>query len=129
MPKRALRPCSQPGCPNLVQSGYCAEHRNLQIKHHILEHQRLYNHRAWDRLRAAQLAKEPWCADCLKEDIYTPSTDVDHLEPHLGDPVKFFTGKLQSLCKPHHSSKTLKEIKSRGDRKVLELGEPSVGAG
>ena len=113
MPHRALRACSYPGCPNLVRSGYCTEHSNLQVRRHILEHQRLYNHRTWNQLRTTQLAREPWCADCLKKDIYTLATDVDHVEPHRGDPISFFTGKLQSLCKPCHSRKTLAEIRER----------------
>lgn len=126
MPNRALRPCSYPGCPNLVRSGYCEQHRHLEVKQHILEYQRLYNHSSWNRLRAAQLARDPWCADCLAKDIYTPATDVDHIEPHRGDPVKFFAGRLQSLCHPCHSRKTLKELKGRGPEKVLNVGGASV---
>jgi hypothetical protein len=28
----------------------------------------------------------------------------DHVDPHRGDPVKFFDGPFQSLCKWHHDS-------------------------
>jgi len=62
-------------------------------------------------MRAAQLAKEPWCADCLAEDVHVFASEVDHIRPHNGDPVLFFDETdLQSLCKPHHSAKTAQEV-------------------
>ena len=29
MPKKALKPCKHPGCPNLTDGLYCAEHQSL----------------------------------------------------------------------------------------------------
>ena len=109
MPSSPLRPCSYPGCSNLVRSGRCDQHPYPDA--HIREHQKLYDTRRWKRIRARQLAKEPWCADCLKDSLYTPATIVDHIEPHRGDPVKFFAGPLQSLCKPCHDRKTNNELR------------------
>ena len=108
MPYAALRPCTYPGCSELVQRGRCARHPYEDAHEH--ESQRLYNTRAWKRRRAAQLRKEPWCAECLRANVYTPATEADHVVPHRGDPVKFFTGKLQSMCKACHSGKTAKEV-------------------
>ena len=111
MPYAALKPCSYPGCSNLVKSGRCDQHPYPDA--HEADSQRLYNTRRWKRRRDAQLTKEPWCVDCLKAGIYSPATIADHIEPHRGDPVKFFTGKLQSLCKIDHDRKTAKEVLNR----------------
>ena len=108
MPLRALRSCSYPGCPNLVRSGRCAEHQQLTTYERDPDTQRLYSTR-WKKRRKAQLAREPWCADCLKQGIYTEATDVDHVAPHRGDRLLFWTGALQSLCHSCHSTKTRKE--------------------
>ena len=110
MPTSALRPCSYPGCTNLVRSGRCELHPVQVVDQHHSEHQKLYNTAKWDRLRRLQLSKQPWCEECLRANIYTPATDVDHIEPHRGDPIKFYTGKLQSLCTPCHSRKTAGEV-------------------
>jgi 5-methylcytosine-specific restriction enzyme A len=108
MPSRSLRPCSHPGCTTLVASGRCAKH-TIKDANHIPERQRLYD-RKWRRIRAAHLSSQPWCERCLVEGIYTPATDVHHLERHEGDPEKFYNGILESLCKTHHSSETAKEV-------------------
>jgi 5-methylcytosine-specific restriction protein A len=103
--------CTYPGCGEPLppgRKGRCDKHPYPDAHDH--ESQRLYNTQRWKRIRKAQLTKEPWCADCLKESRYTPATIADHIKPHRGDPVKFFTGKLQSLCKYDHDKKTAKEV-------------------
>jgi 5-methylcytosine-specific restriction protein A len=107
MPYAAPKPCSYPGCPELVRSGRCEKH---PYDGHDEGSQRLYNMRAWKRRRDAQLRKEPWCVECLRANVWTPATQADHVEPHRGDVVKFLTGKLQSMCKVCHSRKTAKEV-------------------
>jgi len=62
-------------------------------------------------MRVAQLAKEPWCVECLATNAHVMASEVDHITPHHGDPQLFFDqGNLQSLCKPHHSNKTAEEV-------------------
>src|SRR4030042_203564 len=118
MPFAAPKPCSYPGCSNLVKSGRCDQHPYPDA--HDPESQKLYNTRRWKRIRARQLAIEPWCADHLKIDRYVPATQCDHIEPHRGDPAKFFSGPFQSLCDHHHSLKTAIEIGwNKGAKKVL----------
>ena len=125
MPHAALRTCSYPGCSNPVKSGRCNKHPYLDA--HDPDSQKLYNTRRWKRIRKAQLAKEPWCDYCLKEGRYISATDCDHIEPHRGNPVKFFKGPFQSLCHFHHSQKTGIEIGwGRGDKKVSSQGATSV---
>lgn len=109
MPNKALHPCRQPGCHELVREARCAKHgtkiveRDPQVK-------RMYNSLRWKKRRAAQLAKDPWCAECLLREMYIPASEADHIEPHHGDAAKFFQGELQSLCKPCHSRKTASEV-------------------
>src|SRR3989304_544110 len=110
MPTSAPRPCSYPGCSNLVRSGRCELHPMQVVDQHNPEHQQLYNTRRWKMIRRLQLSQHPWCEGCLRANIYTPATDVDHIEPHRGDPARFYTGKLQSLCVPCHSRKAAPEL-------------------
>jgi 5-methylcytosine-specific restriction enzyme A len=107
MPQSAMRPCSYPGCNTLVKHGRCAQHAAAA---HVPEHQGLYNTQAWKRIRANQLADHPWCAECEQHGLYVPATDVDHIEPHKGDPKRFYAGPFQSLCHSCHSRKTAKEV-------------------
>lgn len=116
MPARPLQPCGWPGCIKVQTTRYCVAHERLlrrKSSAHIPERQRLYG-RQWRRIRAAQLAKEPWCAQCLREDVYTLATDVHHLVRHEGDPEKFFAGPFESLCHTHHSAETAREVGLNG---------------
>ena len=62
----------------------------------------LYNTKAWQQRRTAQLSADPLCAFCLEVDRLTSATVADHIQPHAGDPDLFFAGDLQSLCKRCH---------------------------
>ncbi|MCR5874378.1 hypothetical protein LRS10_09505 [Phenylobacterium sp. J426] len=61
-----------------------------------------YKTARWRVRRAAQLTNEPLCRMCLKAGRVTAATVADHVIPHKGDERLFWTGELQSLCKPHH---------------------------
>lgn len=66
----------------------------------------LYSHRAWRRRRDAHLLAEPCCRLCHAIDgRIVPATVADHIEPHRGDRVAFFTGELASLCASCHNSR------------------------
>jgi 5-methylcytosine-specific restriction protein A len=62
----------------------------------------LYNTPAWSQRRVLQLLERPLCEDCARRGRTTAATVADHVEPHKGDPDRFFHGALQSLCKPCH---------------------------
>lgn len=64
----------------------------------------LYNSARWKRIRKVQLASEPLCRMCAQQGKTTAARIVDHIEPHRGDPLRFYTSELQSLCKPCHDS-------------------------
>ncbi len=128
MPYAALRPCSYCHIKLEVRGnhGRCEDHPIRDA--HIPEHQKLYNTRRWKRIRARQLAKDPFCSECDKEHITTIATHCDHIEPHRGDPVKFFSGPFQSLCDHHHGQKTAEEVGWGGVKKVSDL-EATSGRG
>ena len=114
MPSRSLQPCRHPGCISVQVGPYCDMHDRLRKRQasasaHKPEHQRLYDRR-WRRIRAEQLSKEPWCAECLRQGIHTLATDVDHVERHAGNIEKFYKGPFESLCHTCHSSKTALEV-------------------
>ena len=72
-----------------------------------------YQIQKWRRRRLLQLRIEPLCAFCLRRGLAVPATIADHIEPHRGDPIAFYTGRLQSLCKSCHDSEK-KYIENRG---------------
>lgn len=69
----------------------------------------LYNDRRWRRIREAQLNRKPLCEECERRGQIEIATVCDHVEPHKGNLVKFWAGPFQSLCKYHHSVKTVME--------------------
>lgn len=70
----------------------------------VVETRVLYRSMRWRRLRQQQLQAEPLCRTCDEVGVITPATICDHVEPHRGDPVKFWAGPFQSLCKPCHDT-------------------------
>ena len=61
--------------------------------------------RAWRKARRVVLAENPCCVMCNDEGKITPAMDVDHIQPHKGDPVLFWdVNNWQGLCKHHHQS-------------------------
>lgn len=121
MPHKPQKPCSYPGCSNLVDSGRCDKHTNetttlyqipVEKPKRNLAIQRLYD-RNWRCRRAAHLANCPWCEDCFRVGIYKPATDVHHVIRHGGDREKFINSPLLSLCHDCHSRRTLGEVSGR----------------
>lgn len=56
----------------------------------------------WRALRDAQLASEPLCQACNAKGRLVPATVCDHVEPHRGNEIKFWSGPFQSLCQHCH---------------------------
>ena len=118
MPKRPLKPCSAPHCPELVeagQGGKCEKHRKAQrtvsdkeyeLKRRGKEERKIYWSTHWRRLRKVILNNEPLCRHCKAENRLVPGTEVDHID---GNPWNMETDNLQALCKSCHSKKTAKE--------------------
>ena len=113
MPYKPMKPCHQPGCPELVEPGkqYCAKHLPLHPEVTRSAAERGYGKR-WQRVSRLFLQEHPFCVECLKETPprYTKATVVDHIVPHRGDPKVFWDKSgWQPLCKRHHDIKTGRE--------------------
>lgn len=82
MPKKPLRPCSHPGCPNLCDGQFCEQHRvEERRKYDKYERSSDVNRkygRAWKRIRDRYAAEHPLCEMCLKEGRLTPVQEVHH---------------------------------------------------
>jgi len=96
--RRRLTVCCQPGCPELVSSGYCNTHTPEPWSG---SNRRAELPKDWGRRRRRVLRRDGYrCRRCGK-----PATDVDHVVP--GDDHS--DGNLQALCSDCHDAKTLEE--------------------
>ena len=101
MANRPKRPCGRPGCPNLVERGYCPDHGQPEREGAT---KRGYGYK-WQRARAGFLRRNPLCRRCGEL-----ATVVDHIIPHKGNKGLFWARtNWQPLCKPCHDSKTQTE--------------------
>lgn len=73
---------------------------------------RLYSTARWRQRRAQQLAAEPLCRACRKEQRVTAATVADHIE-RATDERSFWNSSLQSLCFTHHQAKRQAESNGR----------------
>lgn len=119
MPSAARKPCSHPGCRELIaaKDSRCPSHLVQQRKQYDTRRgssaARGYDHR-WRLRRANHLSGEPLCRMCKAQGRYTVATVADHITPHRGS-VELFAGPLQSLCASCHSS-TKQAQERRGGR-------------
>jgi len=75
------------------------------------EHARLYHTKEWERTSKRHLAEHPFCAECERQGKTSAAAVTDHIIPHKGDLVLFWSAKnRQSLCESCHG------VKSRSER-------------
>jgi 5-methylcytosine-specific restriction protein A len=112
MPGPFVRSCLEPGCPELVYQGRCAEHTKDVDKRYVRRGANIYGTKRWRTRRRWFLTDYPWCSvmDCT-----LMATDVDHILP-VGTPGvdPWDESNWQSLCHKHHSAKTIREVFHRG---------------
>ena len=113
MPMAARRPCTWPGCPELVSDGSrCTKHRRQADRQRGTAHERGYTS-AWTKARDAWLRSHPLCQcpDCDEGRVrLTAATVVDHKIPHRGDKGLFWdSANWQSMSKSCHDRKTARE--------------------
>ena len=115
MASKPLRPCRHPGCGQLTRDGWCAKHKPQKARRESAAWHAWYDKPIWrNRLRPAQLLREPFCRECARHGIRTPASVVDHVVPFRGDWALFVdAANHQSLCKHHHDAKTMREMHER----------------
>jgi len=104
-----MTPCLERGCPTLVKAGRCAVHARTRDAQRLQSEpgRQWYYTAAWRKLAAYVKREEPLCRTCFAADRLTPSTQVDHVIPHRGDPVKFWDrDNLAGTCASCHTQKT-----------------------
>lgn len=70
-----------------------------------LERDAFYCSRPWRRLRAAFLAANPLCMDCLDRDVVTKADTVHHIVERLKDPGRALDwDNLRASCAACHTS-------------------------
>src|SRR5262245_30216164 len=83
-----------------------------------------YDSARWIKRARHQLQIEPFCRMCAKDGLAVAANVADHIEPHGGDPLKFWVGDLQSLCFHHHNSEK-RLVEGRGYSNKIGLdGRP-----
>ena len=118
MPRKPLKPCKYPGCPNLTDGQFCPEHRKKADRDYNRfyrdpAHKERYHTAAWHTIRAAQLERYPLCEMCMAEGRYVKATLVHHRVP-LGEGGTNAPENLCSLCAAHHTALHNKMRKSAG---------------
>lgn len=71
----------------------------------------------WQRLRAAVLAREPFCRRCDSKGIVTEAVHVDHIVPLSEGGARLEDTNLQPLCVQCHVEKTAEDVARRSGRK------------
>ena len=86
MPRKTLKPCKYPGCPNLTDSQFCPEHRKKADR----DYNRFYRDPAL-------------CEMCMAEGRYVKATLVHHRVP-LAEGGTNAPENLCNLCASHHTA-------------------------
>jgi 5-methylcytosine-specific restriction enzyme A len=85
---------------------------------------RLHHTKAWRRRARLQLRIEPLCRMCADNGRIEVARIADHITPYRGDPLKFWTGQLQSLCVTCHVQRKASVEKRGYDKTIGDDGFP-----
>jgi len=111
MPDRAPSFCVVPGCARFAEGRRrCRPHAVIvERARPNRDTRRWYYLAAWKAIRLEVLRDQAYaCAACGQA---TETLEVDHIEKHDGDPIRFWDrANLQALCRTCHQRKT-----QRGD--------------
>ena len=121
MPYRNKKPCSKPGCPELVKAGntYCEKHREEVVSKRNKRYDRnqrdkkakkFYQSSTWRKVRNRYIKNNPLCEHCKKRGRTEIADEVDHIIPIQVDWSKRLSSdNLQSLCHSCHMKKTARD--------------------
>lgn len=115
MAMRPKRPCSYPGCRELVESGRCERHKGIEKREYDKRRPAYYDWyktARWQRERIAFLWIHPLCEcdECKQLPVPLPANVVDHKIPHKGNYNLFWDhDNWQAMNKRCHDKKTARE--------------------
>ncbi len=93
-----LKPCRQPGCPELTKEGYCEKHRPREQRPD--KNERGYGY-AWEhKIRPRKMRHNPMCERCSSLKHPVPATLVHHRDRN---PRNNSDSNLESLCAQCHA--------------------------
>ena len=120
-----LRPCTHPGCPNLVGRGPCQDHARARERRRGYAAKRGYGSRH-QKQRLIVLARDPICRGCEQAE----STVDDHIVPIATGGSASDDQNQQGLCVECHGYKTAIEQRDaffgiRLREEGQKLGEPA----
>lgn len=108
LPLKPFRPCSYPGCPELIRGGGRCEKHKKQSRQEQDRQRGNFRERGytsqWDKVRALQLARAPLCAMCMQHDRVEPATVVHHIKPITEGGAMLDMDNLMSLCRQCHEA-------------------------
>ena len=117
MPNRPMRPCTSPSCPMTAMPGsaMCEGHQRERQSSYDrarkgTENRRMYGYR-WNKYSKWFLQQHPLCCctECASRTVPLPADVTDHITPHRGDPVLFWSpDNHQAMNHSCHSRKTVK---------------------
>lgn len=107
MPRKPKKPCSYPGCPELIEDGsYCKKHqRDVNRYYEKYRRDPLTKKRygsKWRKIRNRYINNNPLCEECLKDGRFTKAEEVHHILP-LRRGGNHDESNLMALCKSCHS--------------------------
>ena len=112
MSGRIGKPCREPRCANLARDGfhYCEKHAAQEVTGAFLRKAKqrlaLYNSAAWQRTRAAKLARDPVCEVCKR----AAATQIHHKATARETPeLSFSLDNLESICARCHARESARE--------------------
>ena len=106
MPRKPLRPCSYPGCPNLTDGQYCEAHRTEERRKYdryvrAEDVHRKYG-RVWRRIRDRYMLAHPYCEHCFKEGRMVVAEECHHIVP-VSRGGTHDERNLMALCRSCHT--------------------------
>ncbi len=117
MPKKPKRGCAFGWCPRLAVEGekYCEKHLKQETRKYERfgrdkNTKKMYKGN-WPKIRARFVKENPYCTECLKAGLLTPTEHVHHIKP-LSEGGTHEKSNLMALCKSCHS----RIHSQRGDR-------------
>lgn len=131
MPFKPRRPCRHPGCPALVDRGFCATHdaaHDRETTRRAQEYDKARGTAAergydgdWREASRKYLRDHPYCeCDACRSSFAPHDADtVDHIVPHNGDLRLFWDrSNWRAMSWAHHSRKTASSDGGFGNRSI-----------